>query len=86
MFIVYILFSKDYNQTYKGMTSNLNNRIKQHNSKQNKSTKAYVPWNLIYYNRFETRVEAREHEKYLKSGIGREFIKTLLISPKFLAP
>jgi putative endonuclease len=75
MYFVYILYSSKFDRTYTGMTKNINKRIKEHNSKQNKSTKAYVPWELIFKEEFETRIEARMREKYLKSGNGREYLK-----------
>ncbi len=62
---------------YVGMTSNLERRFKEHNNGENRSTKAYKPFVLIYTETFQTRVEAREKEKYLKSGIGKEFLKNL---------
>ena len=57
------------------MTSNFERRLKEHNSGQNKSTKSFVPYDVIFTEKFETRIEARQREKYLKSGSGREFIK-----------
>ena len=78
MYFVYILYSEKYNRTYTGMSKDILKRLKQHNSKQNKSTKAYVPWEIIFKEEFETRVDARKREKYLKTGVGREFIKALL--------
>ncbi|WP_456424373.1 GIY-YIG nuclease family protein [Lutibacter sp.] len=78
MFYVYVLYSKKYNRKYTGMTIDIEQRLKEHNTKQNKSTKAYVPWEVIFKEEFKTRIEARAREKYLKSGIGREFIKSLL--------
>jgi len=64
------------------MSIDVSKRLKQHNNLQNKSTKAYTPWELIYQEGFDSRIKARQKEKYLKSGIGREFIKTLLNSPQ----
>lgn len=55
-------------------------RLSQHNAGRNKSTKAFVPWRVIYKESFETRLEARTKEKYLKSGVGRVFMKTLFDS------
>ena len=78
MFFVYVLYSEKFNRFYTGMTVNVLKGLKQHNLKQNKSTKAYVPWKLIYTEEFESRIAAREKEKHLKSGVGREFIKALL--------
>ena len=56
------------------MTNDLKRRIYEHNLGKNKSTRPYRPWTLVYFDSFETRVEARSREKYLKSGIGREFL------------
>ncbi|MGN6494663.1 MAG: GIY-YIG nuclease family protein [Agriterribacter sp.] len=57
------------------LTSNVENRLKEHNSRKTKSTKAYVPWELCFFEKLNTRVEARQREVYLKSGIGKEYIK-----------
>ena len=80
MYIVYILHSVSFNRTYTGMTNNLERRLNQHNTGRNKSTKGFAPWKVIYKESFETRLEARKKEKYLKSGVGREFMKTLFDS------
>jgi len=77
MFTVYAIRSQVRNYIYVGMTSNMERRLKEHNNGENRSTKAYKPFELIYTETFETRVEAREKEKYLKSGIGKEFLKNL---------
>ncbi|MCL4167321.1 UNVERIFIED_CONTAM: hypothetical protein GTU68_004802 [Idotea baltica] len=45
---------------------------------ENKLTKGFRPWVLIYSKVFTSRVEARDYEKYLKSGTGREFLKTII--------
>ena len=78
MIFTYVLYSEEFDRTYTGMTKDVNKRLKQHNKKENKSTKAYVPWILIHIEQFSNRVEARRREKYLKSGIGREFIKSII--------
>jgi putative endonuclease len=78
MFFVYVLYSLKYDRTYTGMTIDIERRLKEHNDHQNKSTKAYAPWILIYQEEFKTRAEARKKEKYLKSGNGREFLKTVI--------
>lgn len=68
MFTTYAIQSKTKNYIYVGLTSNLERRIEEHNRGKNRSTKAYVPFELIYSKIFSTRPEAREHEKILKSG------------------
>ena len=57
------------------MTNNFERRFKEHNSGQNKTTKAYLPFKVIIVEEYETRMEARLREKYLKSGIGKELLK-----------
>ena len=77
MFIVYAIKSKTRNYTYVGLTSNLNERLHRHNSGYEKTTRAYAPFNLIFFENFLSRVEARAKEKYLKSGVGKEFLKKI---------
>ena len=74
-FVVYVLYSKKYDRFYVGFTQDLKRRLKEHNSGKTKSTKAYLPWVVVYTERVEERTQARKREKYLKSGVGREFIK-----------
>ncbi len=57
---------------YIGHCKNIPTRLKAHNYGKVKSTKAFKPWRLVYYEEFETRAEAIERERFLKSGIGRE--------------
>ncbi|MFC4262258.1 GIY-YIG nuclease family protein [Ferruginibacter yonginensis] len=76
-FTVYILYSVAYNKHYTGFTSNLQERMKSHNELGHDWTKKYRPWQLIYERNFEDKAEAMQHEKWLKSGVGRDFIKTL---------
>ena len=77
MFYVYVLQSQIDGRLYKGLTQNINERLVQHNKGKTKSTKAFRPWKLLYYESFNSREEAREREKYLKSGAGREFINKI---------
>ena len=77
MFFVYAINSTVRNYIYVGMTNNVDRRLAEHNNGENKSTKAYKPFILIYKETFTTRIEAREKEKYLKSGIGKEYLKSL---------
>jgi putative endonuclease len=60
------------------MSADTEKRLLQHNAGYTKSTKAYRPWVIVYTESFETLVEAVNREKYLKSGIGREFLDRIL--------
>ena len=75
MYFVYVLKSKERSYLYVGLTNNIEKRFKQHQSGQNKTTKPYRPFDLVILENFEKRIQAREREKYLKSGSGKEWIK-----------
>jgi putative endonuclease len=74
-FFVYVLKSELFKRYYVGITNNLSRRLTEHNNGKTRSTRYYLPWNLLFSESFETRTEARKREKYLKSGIGKEYIK-----------
>ena len=69
MYYVYAIKSLVQNYVYVGMTNNLERRLKQHNNGENRSTKAYQPFVLVLSEIYETRVDARNRERYLKSGL-----------------
>jgi len=78
MFYVYALKSIKHNRIYVGLTKDLYKRISEHNSGETKSTRFYKPWVLFYSEKLNTRTEAREQEKKLKSGSGRELLRKLM--------
>jgi putative endonuclease len=78
MYFVYVLQSEKDGRLYKGFTEDLKRRIKEHNNGKNKSTKGYIPWKLIYFEEVKSRLEAREREKFFKSGSGREYLKNIM--------
>jgi putative endonuclease len=77
MFIVYALKSEKDCRIYVGFTQDLSRRLKEHNSGKTRSTKGWLPWNVIYTEEVDSREKARAREIYLKSGIGKEFLKSL---------
>ncbi len=76
-YFVYAISSLYRNYIYVGLTSNITNRFHRHNSGYEKTTKPYAPFELIYTERCKDRKEAREREKYWKSGIGKEKLKQM---------
>ncbi len=66
MQFVYILKSKKVGQLYVGCTDNLERRFKEHNEGLVQSTKAYLPWKLVYYEMYLYAKEAYHREKNLK--------------------
>jgi putative endonuclease len=77
MYKVYAIKSKNRNYIYVGLTGNLEERLKRHNTGANKTTSPYAPYSLIYVENCEDRISARSREKYFKSGIGKEFLKNI---------
>jgi putative endonuclease len=76
--VVYVLYSRSFNRYYTGMCSNIERRLFEHNSGKTKSTKAFIPWEVIFTEVVSSRQDARIREKYWKSGAGREKIKEAL--------
>lgn len=78
MFYTYVLRSREFGKHYVGHCEDLVKRIQEHNSGKTRSIKPYIPYDLIYFERFETRDDAVQQEKYFKTGSGREFLKEKL--------
>jgi len=51
-----------------------------HNEGRVKSTAPYIPWKIVWYAAFVTEKEARDFERYLKSGSGKSLAYKRLIS------
>ena len=65
-------------QWYTGCTSDLKRRINEHNSGQSTYTSYRGPYELIYYEASVDVKDAFAREKYLKSGMGKRYIKNRL--------
>ena len=77
---VYVLFSEKYNTTYVGYTSHLISRFKSHNELATKGhTIKYRPWVVIHNEFYSDKKSAMVREKHLKTGAGRDFIRSLII-------
>jgi len=76
--IVYILLSLRHPKTYVGITSNLHNRLIQHNKGCNNYSRRYKPWKVVYSETYQSEKDALERENYFKSHAGRNFIKKII--------
>ena len=74
----YVLLSQKTNQYYTGSTRNLKRRLNEHSQGKSKSTKNLRPLKLIYYEACLNELDARNREKYLKSGWGKRWLKNRL--------
>jgi putative endonuclease len=77
-FIVYVLKSSKDRKRYTGMTTNMVRRLQEHNEGKVRSTKARIPFVVIYQEQFNTRLEARSREKYFKTAAGRRFLSKVI--------
>jgi putative endonuclease len=78
MFYTYILKSEKNGRLYTGYTNDLRKRLDQHNSGKSTYTKRDKPYKLIYYEACIDTNDARSREKYLKSGMGKRYLKNRL--------
>ncbi|MDD5415852.1 MAG: GIY-YIG nuclease family protein [Candidatus Daviesbacteria bacterium] len=84
MYSVYVIKSKTTGKIYIGQTGNLESRLARHNGLLPSKIKSYTkinkgPWNVVYKEEYNTRQEALKREKYLKSHIGRDWLKNILV-------
>jgi putative endonuclease len=75
---VYLLRSEVSDNLYIGFTHNLRKRLTEHNKSLNRSTKAYAPWQLLYYEAHRNETDARRRENYLKTTAGGRAIKLMI--------
>ncbi|MBI5620627.1 GIY-YIG nuclease family protein [Candidatus Gottesmanbacteria bacterium] len=78
MHFLYILHSLKDGNFYTGITSDLDRRIKEHESGKNFSTAPRRPLKLIYYEAYLLKEDAEAREKYLKTSMGRRVIRKQL--------
>ncbi len=78
MFYTYLLKSKKDGHLYTGSTNNLRERLKQHNAGKSSYTKKHRPYDIIYYEACLSEEDARSRELYLKSGMGKRYLKNRL--------
>ena len=63
---------------YVGMTNNLNRRMTEHRRRQSSSTRRLTgDFKVVYQKSFADHAQARVHEKYMKSGGGRQLLKSV---------
>ena len=65
-YYAYMIRSKSTGRYYYGHTSDLDERLKSHNSTQNKYTRGKGPWKLAGYVETESKGEAMKLENRLK--------------------
>lgn len=78
-FVVYVLESKKDKTWYIGFTTNLKQRLQQHQKGRSSYTsRNAVGWNLIYAEMYLNKKDALGREIFLKSGSGHRFLRKQL--------
>jgi len=78
MWYTYLLQSKKDRLWYTGCTVDLRKRFKEHNDNLVPSTKGRGSFVLIYYETCLNKDDAFARERYLKSGMGKRYLKNRL--------
>ena len=76
MYHVYLIESVSaQGERYLGMTTDLEERLQEHNGGKSSYTSKFRPWKLKTYVAFSDRAKAGAFERYLKSGSGHAFAR-----------
>jgi|GEM_PF-348456 putative endonuclease len=76
---VYVFDSVNHDRFYVGYyPEDLQRRVAKHNRGEVFSTKAYGPWELIFYEAYLNNNDAFRREKYLKTSQGMKMLKFML--------
>ena len=78
MFYTYILQSPKDGKFYTGYTRDLRKRFSDHNSAKVFSTRGRGPFRNIYYEACLDERDAKDREIYLKTEMGKRYLKTRL--------
>jgi putative endonuclease len=63
MYYTYILYSPEFDKIYMGHTDNLEKRVERHNPGLVRSTKAYLPRELMFFETFRSRAQSYKRNK-----------------------
>ena len=78
MFYTYVLQSKKNGIWYTGSNNNLRKRLKLHNDGKSTYTNKFKPWEIIYYEACNNKSDGESRELFLKSGMGKRYLKNRL--------
>jgi len=78
MFYTYVIQSTKSDYWYTGSTNDLRKRFNQHNTGKSTYTKPRGPYKLIYYEACLNEQDARSRETFLKTGMGKRYLKNRL--------
>ena len=77
-FYTYVLKCEKTETFYTGTTDNLEKRLEQHNKGKVFYTKSRLPVKLVYFEGCLSKDNAYRRERYLKTGMGKRYLKNRL--------
>ncbi len=79
MYYMYLIETLSaHGERYVGITTDLKQRLREHNQGKSSHTAKFSPWKLTIYIGFSDRGKAEASERYLKSGSGHAFARKRL--------
>ena len=78
MYYIYVIQSEKDELFYTGFTRDIQNRLHEQNTGKVASTKNRRPFRLIYFEACLNEQDATAREKYLKTGMGKRYLKNRL--------
>ena len=79
MFYTYVLKSNKNDRLYVGSTNDLKRRFREHNSGiGGKYTKNNRPFEIVFYEAYNSYALAKQSERFYKTGYGKEILKSKL--------
>ena len=78
MYYVYVLKSQFDGKLYVGYTTNLRNRLREHQDGEVISTKPRRPFEIIFYEGYKNKEDAKRRERYFKTSKGKSSLRMML--------
>jgi len=79
MTFLYIIYSRNKNRYYTGITDDLEDRLYRHINSGSKSTKSASDWVLVSKEEYSNRSEALKRENQIKKMKSRKYIERLIV-------
>jgi putative endonuclease len=72
---IYVLQSRRDGKWYTGYTTALRKRFIEHNAGYSFATKGRGSFDIVYFEGCKNEYDARARERYLKSGMGKRYLR-----------
>ena len=78
MYYAYILISEKSSRFYIGHSNEIIERLNTHNTGRVKSTRNKGPWKCVYFEEYDTKLEANRRELEIKKQKSKQYIDDLI--------